>query len=174
MKKAVRYLQSVVSLEIPGEISLVLSLRISEGGVMRKTILFSLLVGSLFALPMTGAQGRQKGHPEGSSVEATVPLREAMTRMEAQYLKLAILSSESAMDYNALREGLDNMQSAAQRARKINTNQALDQPLKDLSGRVSRLNRFLEKQDPIRLKKGIDGLYDSCFRCHEAHAPRRM
>lgn len=34
------------------------------------------------------------------------------------------------------------------------------------------LRKAATQQDPVLLRKKIDGLYESCFRCHAANAPR--
>ena len=44
-------------------------------------------------------------------------------------------------------------------------------PLNNLSTQLQKIRNSASRQDPITLRKDIDGMYNSCFRCHAANAP---
>jgi hypothetical protein len=131
---------------------------------MKKTILFA----ALFTVVAFAVSGGEYSH---SKVKASPQLRQNMTLMEGRYINLQILTNSNGVNYDRILKSLDQMQVYAGKIRLINTNKDLDRPLVDLDKQIGSLKKYAVQQNPIRLRKGIDNLYSTCFRCHEAHAP---
>ncbi len=138
---------------------------------MKKIILFVTIFTSI-AFTVSGGE---PPHSKSKKLKVSSALRQNMTLMEGQYINLQILTKSNGMDYDQILKALEKMEGHAQKIRQINgksdANEILDQPLVDLDSQIAGLKKYIVSRNPIRLRKGIDRLYSSCFRCHEAHAP---
>ncbi len=138
---------------------------------MKKTFLFLFVSGAVLAAAL-GLEARlEKTHAQATDPQTVLKLRDKMTDMETRFLELQILIKSSHVDFDKVGVALTEFQRTAEGIQKVNPEKALDKPLQDLAGQISGLQKYVKRQDPISLRSGIDGLYDSCFKCHSTHAP---
>ncbi len=138
---------------------------------MKKIILSAVMAVLFVAIPyVSQSKSGEKGVVKTLTPENKERLQQAMSQMEAQYLTLTILVAQNPLDDAALRWNLSLMKDAIRKAQKITENTFLRKQLKSLSQDVSQMNRLVGDQNPASLHKGVDRLYENCFRCHIENA----
>ncbi|QQR79931.1 MAG: hypothetical protein IPJ69_11385 [Deltaproteobacteria bacterium] len=99
-----------------------------------------------------------------------IKIRQQMSRMESNYFNLEILANSKVLNFDEVNRTLEDMEDMARKMRASSARKELDQSLKDLSKQIGDLKKEVKQEDPIHLRKGIDEIYQSCFRCHSLHA----
>src|SRR5262249_32706626 len=97
--------------------------------------------------------------------------REQMTRMEMKFVDVQILAAGDKVDYEAIRRSLEQMEDAAARIKKVNPSDALVEPLKKLTDQLATLKKDARSKHLDALKGHMDLVFETCFKCHQAHAP---
>jgi len=103
--------------------------------------------------------------------EVYIPLREEMTRMEMKFVDIQIMAAEDKIDFKAVQKALDQMETASKKIRAVNPSDTLTEPLQKLSDQIDGLQRNAKGKDRTALKGNLDLLFETCFKCHQAHAP---
>ena len=120
-----------------------------------------LIAGSVWAYPSKNKKSDSK----------QLALRQNMQRMETNYFNLIVLANSKHVRFDEAKLTLEDMEDIARKIRALGVRKELDQPLKDLNAQIGSLKKEISQEDPIHLRKGIDQLYETCFRCHSLHAP---
>jgi hypothetical protein len=110
-------------------------------------------------------------HPAITDPNVYIPLREGMTTMEMRFVDLQIMAAEDKVDFKAVQKALEQMETASKKIRKVNPSDALVEPLQKLSDQIGGLQRDARRKDRAALKGNLDRLFETCFKCHQAHAP---
>lgn len=98
-------------------------------------------------------------------------LRQSMQRLETHYFNLALLANSKNLEFDVVQKQLGDMEALTRKIRVLGVRPELDSPLKALTAQIGSLKKEVSQEDPIHLRKGIDQLYETCFRCHALHAP---
>lgn len=126
-----------------------------------------LLAGGLAAKE----EAPKTGHPRITDPEVYIPLREEMTRMEMKFVDLQIMAAGDQVDYKAVQAAIDKMEAAAKKIRAVNPSETLREPLEKLSSQIEGLGRDARRKDRVALKADLDRMFETCFKCHQTHAP---
>lgn len=129
------------------------------------------LLGLLMTLTGAVVGAAETGHAKITDPNIYIPLRENMTEMELKFVDIQILSAADAIDFKAIQKGLDQMEAAAKKIRSINPKENMREPLAKLSDQLGSLKRDVRRKDAASLKANLDRLFETCFKCHQAHAP---
>jgi cytochrome c556 len=121
-----------------------------------------LAAGALYAAPL---------HPEIKDPAVYIPLREEMTRMEMRFVDAQILAAEDKVDFRAVQRALDEMERASRKIHKVITDGGLQESLQKLGTQIDGLQRDARRRDRNALKGDLDRLFETCFKCHQTHAP---
>jgi len=141
--------------------------------VMKKRLFLAfavLLAGSAVAAEKV-AKTDAPIHPSITDPEIYIPLREGMTALEMRFVDLQIMATEDKVDYKAVKKALDDMEASSKKIRKVNPSEALREPLEKLGAQLDGLQRDAKRRDLAALKGNLDLLFQTCFKCHQAHAP---
>lgn len=143
---------------------------------MTKFFLF-LLSGALLLTvsPPASAAAAERVYKPHSSVndpKLVLQVRQEMSRLEGGFVEIETHNTAGQVDYDKILKALEQMDAAARTIQRVIANQEWTPLLKDLSSQLQRVRRSASKQDPITMRKNIDAMYDSCFRCHAANAPK--
>lgn len=129
----------------------------------RLTLAAALLFGgTLIASPL---------HPQIKDPEVYIPLREEMTHLEMRFVDVQLMSASDKIDFRAVLKALDEMETAAKKIRKVIPDGGLQGALQELSSQIDGLQRDSRRRDRAALKADLDRLFETCFKCHQTHAP---
>jgi hypothetical protein len=131
-----------------------------------------LLAGSAIAAEKA-VQKEAPAHLSITDPKVYIPLREGMTALEMRFVDLQIMAVEDKVDYKAVKKALEDMEASTRKVRRVNPSQALNEPLEKLAGQIDGLQRDARRKDLAALKGNLDLLFQTCFKCHQAHAPLR-
>jgi cytochrome c556 len=111
-------------------------------------------------------------HPEIKDPAVYIPLREEMTRMEMKFVEVQILAAEDKVNFRAVQKALDEMELASKKIRKVMPGGGgLQEALQKLGSQLDGLQRDSRRRDLNALKGNLDRLFETCFKCHQTHAP---
>lgn len=143
---------------------------------MKKTGLWVAV--SLLAAAALGAREKAASppadpswHPAITDPKVYIPLREEMTAMEMRFVDVQIMAAEDKVDFKAVQKALEEMETASKKIRKINPSDVLREPLEKLGSQLEGLQRNARRKDLAALKGNLDLLFQTCFKCHQSHAP---
>lgn len=145
-----------------------------KNDLMKKSkilLLGILVVSALCAAAAVTAKENTKVHDKITDPKVYIPLREEMTAMEMKFVDIQILAASDKIDYKAIQKGLEEMEASSKKIRAINPKETLREPLEKLTSQLSGLQRSARKKDKETLKANLDGLFETCFKCHQSHAP---
>lgn len=125
-----------------------------------------LAAGGLYAKEEMTAR-----HAPITDPKVYIPLREEMNHMEMRFVDVQIMAAEEKVDFKAMQKALAEMEQASKKIRSINPNEALTEPLEKLGDQLKGLQRDARRKDLSSLKGNLDRLFQTCFKCHQAHAP---
>lgn len=107
------------------------------------------------------------------SGKTVLEVRNAMSRLETHFLNLQNLSEKAEPDAKMVRNEVLNFEDAAKRIRRISVSDQLGKDLDKLEGEIRKLKKEAWKEDLAPFRRRLDGLYETCFKCHATHAPPR-
>jgi hypothetical protein len=110
-------------------------------------------------------------HPEVTDPKVYIPWREQMTHMEMRFVDLQIMTAQDEVDFKSVQKAVQDMEAASKKIRAINPSEALRDPLEKLGNQLQGMQRDARRKDLPALKGGLDRLFETCFKCHQAHAP---
>ncbi|HSA59104.1 MAG TPA: hypothetical protein VLJ37_05405 [bacterium] len=135
-----------------------------------KAISLTLAAALLFG----GALTASPPEPRIKDPEVYIPLREEMTRLEMRFVDIQLLSASDKVDFRVVLKALDEMEAAGNKIRKVMPDGGLQDALKQLSSQIDGLQRDSRRRDRAALKGDLDRLFETCFKCHQTHAPMMM
>ena len=135
---------------------------------------FTFIAATLLIVGALGAEQaapKADGHRMITDPKVYIPLREQMTTMEMKFVDVQIMAAEDKIDFKALQKALDQMKTASKKIQAINPSDSLTEPLQKLSGQIDGLQHDTKRKDRAMLKGHLDLVFETCFKCHQAHAP---
>lgn len=139
---------------------------------MKRIFAAASLAGLLIA---TGALAREqvyKPHSNVNDPNLVLQLRQEMSRLENGFVTIEEHYTAAGVDFDAIKKAVSEMDAARRTIGRIVPQSAWKEPLNDLNSQLEKVRKAASRQDPITMRKAIDGMYDSCFRCHAANAPK--
>jgi len=104
------------------------------------------------------------------SPKTVIEIRNAMTRLETHFLNLLELAQLVEPNRKTIRNEVLNFENASKRIRRINISEGLSKDLGKLESEIRKLKREAWRDDLTPFRKRLDGLYETCFKCHATHA----
>ncbi|HSA59103.1 MAG TPA: hypothetical protein VLJ37_05400 [bacterium] len=139
-----------------------------------KRNLFMFAIAALLAAGVASAAERPyKPHSKLNDPQLVLQLRQQMTQLESGFVEIENNITAGGVDYDKITALADQMDAVRRTIQKVVPNKDWEPMLKGLNSQLQRIRKYSARQDPLTLRKEIDALYDSCFRCHAANAPRR-
>jgi hypothetical protein len=113
-----------------------------------------------------------KPHSQVNDPQLVLQLRQQMALMENGFSGIEDHFTGSNVDYDAILKAVSQMEATGRTLRKVVPDKEWNEPLAGLNTQLAKVRKAAGRQDPITLRKQVDALYDSCFRCHAANAPQ--
>lgn len=133
-----------------------------------------LAVAALAAASLGFARERTyKPHSEVNDPKLILQLRQQMALMENGFSGIEEHFTGSNVDYDAILKAVSQMEATGRTIQKVVPDKEWKEPIAGLNSQLAKIRKAAGRQDPITLRKQVDGLYDACFRCHAANAPQR-
>lgn len=130
-----------------------------------------LLAGEKRSEAPTRSMAIPMRHSSITDPKVYIPLREQMTSMEIKFVDVQIMAAADEVDFKAIQKALAEMEASSKKIRQINPSEAIRDPLEKLTSQLQDLQRSAKRKDLTLLKGRLDGLFASCFKCHQTHAP---
>jgi hypothetical protein len=127
----------------------------------------------LAAAPAAAADRPYKPHSKMNDPQLVLQLRQEMSQLESGFVEIENNVTAGGVDYDKIVELVDRMDATRRTVQKVVPNKDWEPMLKGLTAQLQKIRKSSARRDPITLRKEIDALYDSCFRCHAVNAPRR-
>lgn len=138
-----------------------------------KQTTFKLALTGLFLGIATLAQARAyKPHSQVNNPALVTRLHQQMDELSNSFGDMEDNESRTGVNYDKILEAVKKMETAQQTIRKIVPDKAWNMPLGGLSAQLQKVRKAATKRDPTLLREEINGLYDVCFKCHAANAPK--
>jgi hypothetical protein len=137
---------------------------------LRPLIALPLLLAAVTA---SAADRPYKPHSKMNDAQLVLQLRQEMSQLESGFVEIESNITAGGVDYDQIVALVDRMDATRRTIQKVVPNKDWEPMLKGLTSQLQKIRKFSARQDPISLRKEIDSLYDSCFRCHAVNAPRR-
>lgn len=108
--------------------------------------------------------------PATTEPNTVIKLKQEMGLMEGTYFaNLQTMTQGDPIDYSEVLNRISLMEDSIKRIRSINKSTTLEKSLEKLASQVNHLNKYAQQQNPIMLRKKMDEVYQTCFRCHATH-----
>jgi hypothetical protein len=131
------------------------------------------LVLLLASVTASAADRPYKPHSKMNDPQLVLQLRQEMSQLESGFVEIEGNITAGGVDYDKIVALVDRMDATRRTIQKVVPNKDWEPMLKGLTAQLQKIRKYSSRQDPITLRKEIDALYDSCFRCHAVNAPRR-
>jgi hypothetical protein len=146
--------------------------KVKQPNVKRAVFRFAVLGLLTLAFSMTAEARTYQPHSRINDPVLITQLHQQMALLEDNFMKIEDSTTASSIDYNAILKAVEQMDAARTTIRQIVPDKSWNKPLTDLSSQLKKVDQAAVKQDPAMLRSAVDGIYDTCFRCHAANAPR--
>jgi hypothetical protein len=118
------------------------------------------------------AQRVYKPHSEVNDPKLVTQLHQQMGLMENGFVTIEDHFTGNNVDYDAILKAVSQMEATGRTIHKIIPDKEWNAPINGLNSQLAKVRSAASRQDPMNLRKQVDALYDSCFQCHAANAPK--
>ena len=139
---------------------------------MKKATLMLTLMGLLTGVGYLAEARVYKPHSQVNDPRIVMQLHQQMNLLSESFVEIEEGESRGEVDYARILRAVEKMEAARQTVRQIVSNKAWAKPLNDLSLQLKQVRKAAIKENPLLLRREIDSLYQTCFKCHAANAPK--
>jgi len=124
------------------------------------------------SIPLQAANRVYKPHSQVNDPNLVMQLRQEMAHLENGFVEIETHNTAGEVDYDQILKAVERMEATSRTIQRVVANKEWSPPLKDLNSQLQSIRRSISRRDPLTLRKNIDAMYDSCFHCHAANAPK--
>ena len=139
---------------------------------MKRILTVAILAGSFLGAGAFARERAYKPHSNVNDSTLVMQLRQEMSRLEGGFIAIEQNFTASGVDFDAIKKAVSEMDATRRTIERIVPQKDWKQPLNDLNSQLEKVRKAASRQDPITMRKAVDGMYDACFRCHTANAPK--